>query len=238
MTTVSETNSAKMERITAQILDRVRRNPGTSVNAIAHDTKLPYKVVSNICVSLINSKQLYREVSGNHHRYFIGSADRRELNKNDSEPITRGKPKKEKITKDDGKRVEFAPSPMSEIGKAINEIPADLKAYEPVETKPEETTTVVEEDVENIDVMLDQLKALKLMPRGCAPVDAQIDKMVKDIEGSLSKCVRPCPFCGGQASINTKGDIQSILCTCGATFAYAKNNKDLAETVKAWNMRA
>lgn len=238
MTTVSnDLSSAKMEKITEQILDKVKRNPGTSVNAIAHDTGLAYKVVSNICTSLLNSKQLYREVSGNHHRYYLGSVDRREIN-TDNTPTTRGKPGRPKkdILKDDGKRVEFAPSPMSEIGKAINEIPADLKAYEPIKT----TTTTAEttQNVENIDVMLDQLKALKLMPRGCASIDAQIDKMVEDIEGSLFKCIRPCPFCGGEARINTNQSQEySIRCSCGALFAYNKG-KDLAETVKAWNMRA
>ena len=123
------------------------------------------------------------------------------------------------------------------VGWETVETPAPSEVADVVGPVPMQAPTPVPVEVENIDTVLDQLKMLKAIPTG-SHLDATIRAAIADAEDSLSSCLAPCPFCGGHAAINTKGEIQSVLCTCGATFAYAKNNKDLALTVKAWNRRS
>lgn len=52
----------------------------------------------------------------------------------------------------------------------------------------------------------------------------------------MSGELKPCPFCGGEASVDV-GDFGGMVCSCEKCFSQGKECETEAEAIKEWNRR-
>lgn len=227
------------------------KNPGRSLNNIHYDTHIPVKVLKEQCDQLVEMGILIQNGTGTAMRYYPKDADRRTMNPKADKPLLGHGSGPER-------KPAYNPSPLSLLDPPDNGIPADLKAFEPItepivapeptpeptpdpipEPTPEPTPEppVTDDDVD-IDALFAQLDSLRAIPRG-GPFDTQLDAMVSEAEERIRSSLRACPHCARHAKLVTSAEGKhSILCDCGAMFAYAKDPTSLKCTIKAYNRRS
>lgn len=233
------------EEIRAILERTLTKNPGRSLNNIHHDTNIPTKVLKEQCDYLVEKGILTQSGTGTAMRYYPKDADRRTMNPKADKPLLGHGSGPER-------KPAYNPSPQSLLDPPKAEgIPADLKAFEPIDApepvlepvpEPEPVEEVpappVTDDDVDVDALFAQLDSLRAIPRG-GPLDAQLDAMVSEAEDRIRSSLRACPHCARHAKLVTSAEGKhSILCDCGAMFAYAKDPTSLKCTIKAYNRRS
>lgn len=234
------------------ILERtLTENPGRSLNRIHYDNNIPIKVLREKCDYLVEKNILVREGKGTAMRYYPKNSDRRTLNPKADKPLLG------KGSGPERKKPSYSPSPQSSLDPPRG-IPADLKAFTALDSKevapepapvhepePEPVPAPITEPIPepeaeiDVDALFAQLDSLRAIPRG-GPFDSQLDTMVADAEERIRSSLRECPHCGTHSNklVTSDEGKHSILCDCGAMFAYAKDPASLRCTIKAYNRRA